>query len=358
MTRTETNFRLLNETILENIEVLLDYFDITYSVLPNRISCSCPLHNSSRDNSCSIFTNGLGNYVCWTRHCESVYGKYPINFIHGLMRREVNSTRLPDAIKLISDITKKDFSTPVSINKETLIFNSFNKEEKIRQNNILCSRDYVLKTLRMPCEYFINRGFSEKTLRKFDVGLSCIKQNDMYMRAVVPVYDDSGTNMIGCLGRSIYEECPICELYHNKDSKCPSSGIEYKNASKWINSKNFVSGSCLYNIWRAKEFCRKTDNLHLVEGTGDVWKMSEAGYDDCVSIFGCNFTDQHFRIIETLGITNITIILDNDDAGKVAQEKIVKKLSMYYNIKQPILTEKDLGSTPIEKIKEIIECTY
>jgi 5S rRNA maturation endonuclease (ribonuclease M5) len=367
--RTETtpkesvDFLRLNESIALNIERILDYFNIDYITYPNRVSLSCPIHNSDRPESLNVFTSGnqsIGNFMCWTNHCEADVGRGAINLIRKIMENKAGGpVGMRQVISKIEHITGVTCPIEVAVSKDVRCFNSLIAKLNTNvETKILATRDYVRKNLTTPAEYYIKRGYSAETLKFFDVGL-CIKRGqEMFMRVTVPVYDITGKYLIGCVGRSINPECVLCGRYHAINRACPTNMTEEKWSRKWINSSGFNTGNHLYNLWNAAELAKEKQRLVLVEGQGDVWRLHEAGIDNAVGLFGCKLTDNQFELIESLGITDIYVALDIDEEGLKARQKVIDRLSMYYNIHEISLTSKDVGDMSISDIhlnfKELI----
>jgi len=353
------NYTELNEVIALNIEQFLEFYNIEYTTYPNRIAFPCPIHKSDRKESLTVFTSGstsVGNFVCWTNHCENEIGRGVVNLIKYLVKEKYGNSSMRKVLEQVELITGNKCPTELSLNKDIRNFN--NLVSKINTNietKILATREYVKQNLTIPAEYYINRGFSSKTLEHFDVG-TCVKRGqEMFMRVVVPVYDKTGQFLIGCVGRSINPECVLCGRYHLKNRACPSNNIEERWSRKWINSSNFSTGNYLYNLWNAFNPAREKQKLILVEGQGDVWKLHEAEIPNAVGLFGNQLTDNQFSIIESLGVTDIYIALDMDEEGLKARTRIIDKLQMYYNIHEIELTHKDVGDMPISDIKSIFK---
>lgn len=357
----QINFRALNEMISQNIDLFLAHFAIEYAAYQNRIALSCPMHESSRQESLTIFTSGSetsGNYVCWTNHCELEHGKGVFNLIKFMLEKK-QGKKVPifEAVDFIEKICNKKCDTISATNTDEMKFNNFVKSisNKSHDVKIVATREYVQKTLTIPAQYYINRGYQISTLKEFDIGFCNTKGQSMFMRVVVPIYEITGQFMIGCVGRSINEKCSICEKYHFKNKMCPSTPIEERWASKWINSSGFQSGNHLYNMWNAAPVVRDTQKIILVEGPGDVWKMHEAGFKNVVGLFGCRLTENQFELIESLGAMDVYLALDNDEAGQKAKEKIGKRLAGLYNVHEVSFSKKDIGDTDIEELQSIFK---
>lgn len=195
----------------------------------------------------------------------------------------------------------------------------------------------------------MDRGYNATTLNYFDVGLCVTKGSGAYMRATVPVYDDTGKYLIGYVARSINKKCDLCNTYHYYKHPCPRNPTELSFSRKWKNSEGFYSGSTLYNIWNIKG-----DSVVIVEGCGDVWRLYEAGCNSAVGLLGCNISKIQVKKLVEKRVSNIVLCLDNDVAGQEAVSKIVKQLDMYFNIEVIIPKEKDIGDSQIEKIQQLL----
>jgi DNA primase len=134
-------------------------------------------------------------------------------------------------------------------------------------------------------------------------------------------------------GRSRYDECKKCGMYHNLDIPCPEKG--HPDFTKWKNSPDFNCSEVLYNLWSARQNIMDTNTIVLVEGAGDVWRLEERGIKNSLGMFGLDLTEQQMSILESSWCMNIVLATDNDKAGKKAVKNLEKKLSRMYNIYIP-----------------------
>ena len=81
---------------------------------------------------------------------------------------------------------------------------------------------------------------------RYDIGFSFKRTDELFMRTVVPVYNDE-FKLIGRLGRSLFIQCPICNKYHAENRMCPTNKVEEMWAAKWRNSQGFNTGNYFYN---------------------------------------------------------------------------------------------------------------
>jgi len=329
---------ILCQKLSERIEDILDFFGIEYDQYDNRISAACPIHGGDKADALTIFTSGdnvVGNWYCWTNHCEKEYVNTMLGFIRGVMSqredREVGFVEVVNFACEFIDLGLDDMKIDVEhMEKSSFIACASNllKESKPAPKGV--PREMVRQGLQRPVDFYLKRGYLEKTLDAFDVGI-CVNSNKlMYNRIVVPVYDDSHQYMVGCVGRSLEEN--------------PST-------QKWINSKGFNSGAHLYNYWAAKERVSATETIILVEGQGDVWRLWEAGVRNVVGIFGCHLTDYQQISIEKSGALNIVVLTDNDEAGRKAASSIKEKCGRLFNLHFPTLMKKDVGDMSVSEIE-------
>tara|TARA_R100000808_G_scaffold2804_3_gene10543 strand:- start:67434 stop:68510 length:1077 start_codon:yes stop_codon:yes gene_type:complete len=330
---------ILCQKLSERVEEILDFFGIEYEQYDNRIAAACPIHDGDKTDALTIFTSGdnvVGNWYCWTNHCEKEYVNTMLGFIRGVMsQRADREVSFIEAVNFACELVEIDLDN-VKVDREHIEKTAFvacasNLLKKSKPTPKGISRDVVRQGLQRPVDFYLKRGFLEETLDTFDVGI-CINSNKlMYNRVVVPVYDDSHQYMVGCVGRSLEDN--------------PST-------QKWINSKGFNSGAHLYNYWMAKKEISRTETIVLVEGQGDVWRLWEAGIRNAVGMFGCHLTDYQQISIEKSGAMNIVVLTDNDEAGIKAASSIKEKCGRLFNLHFPQLPKKDVGDMSTDEIEE------
>lgn len=101
---------------------------------------------------------------------------------------------------------------------------------------------------------------------------------------------------------------------------------------KYINSTDsivFHKKNVVYNINNAKKQANKDKLIYLVEGQFDVAAMTAHGYTNTVAISGTAFTNEQLRdILKAVGENgNIVLLLDDDEAGQKAANKIFREHS-------------------------------
>ena len=316
----------------DRIPELLDSLKIDHSQFENRITFPCPVHGGDNTEGACIFTDGdssKGNWVCWTHSCEKDHGKNIIGFIKGVLSyKQGKEVSFYTAVNYCLSFLNKTLIDIVEEKIPESIYNS-NKLIEIltRQPDKIDSiipRDKIIESLVIPSKYYIERGFKEETLIAFDVGECYNSNRQMFNRAVVPVYNQD-FQYVGCVGRAT-----------NENTK-----------PKWFNSKGFKKSCYLYGLWITKPFIQKTSTIVLVEGQGDVWRLYESGIKNCAGIFGSDLSEDQLINLEQLGVMNIVILTDNDEAGQKAAQGIIQKGNRRFNYFTPKISKKDIGEMSV-----------
>lgn len=345
----------LAKRIVELTPDILDSMNIKYRVYQNRIAMSCPVHCGDNSHGCCIFTTGLetvGNWRCWTHQCEKKHGNNIIGFYQGVLS-SVNKE--PVSYKSCVDwlVKRTSYTGDEKCNMELWNFAKFVEKREIAEDSPKCDRATIRRYLKMPVKYYVDRGYKEETLDKYDVGLCNIRGHEMNMRIVVPVYNND-MKVVGCVGRTTAPKCETCNKFHTKERKCPSNRLEEKWAAKWINSSDFKAENTLYNMWYADKYIKKCGIAILVEGQGDVWRLEESNIRISLGMFKNVISDnQRTRLID-LGVRNAVILTDNDEAGEKGRLSIEESLERYMKVHHVRTKQKDIGDMSTESIRELL----
>ena len=206
------------------------------------------------------------------------------------------------------------------------------------------------RTVGLP--YFVERGFREDIIRKFQLGYSINKRNDLYQSALEQGFNKSylfktglvyeredGTAADRFWGRVIF---PV----HTLSGKIVAFGGRIlgkkDKAAKYVNSPEseiYHKSNELYGIFFAKQAIVKADKCYLVEGYTDVISMHQTGVENVVASSGTSLTQGQIRLIRRF-TNNITVIYDGDSAGiKAAIRGIDMLLEQGMNVKIVLLPE-------------------
>ena len=200
--------------------------------------------------------------------------------------------------------------------------------------------------------YFVERGFREDIIRKFQLGYSLEKRDDLYQTAIQSGYKEDYLIKTGLVAR--YENDMVADRFrgrmifpvHTISGKVVAFGgrILRKNekAAKYVNSPEsaiYHKSRELYGIYFTKQAIAKADKCFLVEGYTDVISMYQAGVENVVASSGTALTPGQINMIRRI-TNNITVIYDGDAAGiKAAIRGIDLLLEEGMNVKVVLLPE-------------------
>jgi replicative DNA helicase len=99
-----------------------------------------------------------------------------------------------------------------------------------------------------------------------------------------------------------------------------------KSLPKYINSSSdsplYRKREILYGLHVGKAPAVK-NGLIIVEGYADWISLQEIGIKNCAAVCGTALTKEHIHLLTGLGISKITICLDNDDGGNLGTLRIL-----------------------------------
>ncbi|WP_246556414.1 DNA primase [Desulfonema magnum] len=86
---------------------------------------------------------------------------------------------------------------------------------------------------------------------------------------------------------------------------------------KYLNSPEtplYKKSRSLYGLHRAKQKCRQSDAVYLVEGYLDVLSLHKHGIENAVATLGTALTPEHIRLLRGYA-RKMTLVYDSDEAG-------------------------------------------
>jgi len=338
------------------LDEILPKIGISYKVNGNRLYGCCPVHSGNNPQAWTMYPDGHttpGIWQCFTRQCHVKHGHYLLDLIVAIkVKYEVGYTKR-DAIDWLChemgfpsiDAVPLPDSYESYRRKERTRDYYFTLDQRTERPKGSMNRYEFRNMVEMPAPYYVKRGFSPESLTHFDVGYS-----KRINRVIVPVYDEDFKHTIGFVGRSVFDKCEKCQLWHSPDSHCPTLSMDQIRASKWINIQNFETGQTLYNIWHAKQTIAATQTAVLVEGPPDVWRLHEAGIKNAVAMFGLDIGDEQIVQLMMNRTANVIILTDNDEAGINAAKCLREKLHKTFRLYFPTIVAKDIGDENLDQV--------
>lgn len=175
--------------------------------------------------------------------------------------------------------------------------------------------------------YFKERGFTEDTIRKFQLGYALSEwsaftdltlksgyKEEFLEKTGLTIKNDSGKKYDRFRGRVMF---PI----HNLSGRVIGFGGRVlkkdEKTAKYVNSPEseiYHKSQSLYGIYFAKKAIVQRDNCYLVEGYTDVISLHQSGIENVVASSGTSLTVEQIRLIGRY-TKNVTVLYDGDAAG-------------------------------------------
>lgn len=327
-----------------NIQTILEYYGL--KIVKDK--CNCPFHNDSHP-SMSIHRN-KGIAKCFS--CGA--GGNAISFIQKY-ENEVNHNNISvtDAMKKAIEIQGLNIIIP---SNNTPLTEEQKKVQKL--NNILKEAITIsennLKVNNIECQnalkYLQNRNLSTDIIKQFHIGFNVGTDNIMNNLLSkysledlikVGIAKDSGNGYVDVFSNRI--TIPIFD--NNGNPVGFGARVTDNNAKpKYLNTKEtelFNKSNLLFNYHNAKYYA-KNDELIVVEGYMDVISAKAMKMDNVVGAMGTAITKEHINLIKKLKC-ELTLCLDNDDAGRDAMIRIIPEL-LKAKIKVNVLDISKLGN--------------
>jgi DNA primase len=216
--------------------------------------------------------------------------------------------------------------------------------------------------------YFKERGFSEETIKAFDLGYSLDEWDSLLKTATQVGHKQEMLEKAGLIvsrerkdGTRHYDRFRGRVMFpiHNLSGRVIAFGARLLKTNpevsqpKYLNSPEtpiYHKSDVLYGIYQAKQQIRQDDNCYLVEGYTDVISLYQAGIQNAVASSGTSLTTEQIKLIARY-TKNVTVLFDGDPAGlKASFRGIDMILEGGLNVKAVVLPE---GEDPDSYVRKL-----
>lgn len=208
--------------------------------------------------------------------------------------------------------------------------------------------------LSVGLSYFRKRGFTDATVKKFQLGYCPSKGDAFSTEALRAGYKEQFITDTGLgikretggwydrfAGRVIF---PV----HSISGRIIAFGGRTlrtdKNTAKYLNSPEsavYSKSHSLYGLYQAKNAVTRENYCILVEGYTDVLQMHQSGVENVVASSGTSLTTDQIKLISRF-THNVTVIYDGDTAGiKASLRGIDMILKEGLNVRVVLLPPED-----------------
>lgn len=338
---------MFSSTELQEIRNSVDIVDVVSSYLNltahgKNYFGVCPFHDDHSPSMCVSKEKQI--YTCFV--CGATGNIF--QFI-----KEYENISFAEAVKKVATIggieVKIDEMKPLK--KESVLYDIYNLTNKLYQLNLNTTKGIAAK------EYLKNRGINDETIKEFGIGLSLIKGN-IYEALVKKGFDNKDILKSGLAtenGYDLYRNRIMFPLWDLNGKVVGFSGRIFngEDAPKYINSREteiFKKGELLYNYHRARNECRRKNEVIIMEGFMDVISAYTHGITNVVAAMGTAITSSNAHLISRMA-KNIILCFDGDDAGIMAANACTNELLKLDVFPSIVVLDKTKGKDPDEYIK-------
>jgi len=173
--------------------------------------------------------------------------------------------------------------------------------------------------------YFRERGFTDKTIRKFALGYALDQNNAFTERAKAAGHQEDhlltlGLTKEGNYGKYDFFRGRVIFPIRNVSGRCIAFAgrtLKSDNKVKYINSPEselYDKSKTLYGLYEGKQNIIREDKCFLVEGYTDVISLHQAGIEYAVASSGTSLTAEQAKLIKRY-TKNVSVLYDGDKAG-------------------------------------------
>lgn len=304
----------------------------------------CPFHNERTPS----FSVSKSKGICKCFSCGK--GGSPVNFLMELEQMSYN-----DALRYLA----KKYHIEIKEHEMT----EAEREAATERESMLAVNEFALQHFEnninntddgrdIGLSYFHERGINDVSIKRFRLGYSLDKRDDLLLSAKAKGYNEKYLVNTGlCIqneGGKIYDRFKGRVMYPILGISGKVLGFggrtlrKDKDVAKYVNSPESIiyrKSYELYGLYQAKQAIVKKDKCILVEGYMDVISMSQSGIENVVASSGTSLTEGQIRLIHRF-TENVTVIYDSDPAGiKASLRGIDMLLAEGLNIKVMLLPE-------------------
>ena len=304
----------------------------------------CPFHNERTPS----FSVSKSKGICKCFSCGK--GGSPVNFLMELEQMSYN-----DALRYLA----KKYHIEIKEHEMT----EAEREAATERESMLAVNEFALQHFEnninntddgrdIGLSYFHERGINDVSIKRFRLGYSLDKCDDLLSSAKAKGYNEKYLVNTGlCIqneGGKIYDRFKGRVMYPILGISGKVLGFggrtlrKDKDVAKYVNSPESIiyrKSYELYGLYQAKQAIVKKDKCILVEGYMDVISMSQSGIENVVASSGTSLTEGQIRLIHRF-TENVTVIYDSDPAGiKASLRGIDMLLAEGLNIKVMLLPE-------------------
>lgn len=300
----------------------------------------CPFH----DEKTPSFTVSPSKNICKCFGCGK--GGDPVRFI-----MEHEKISFPEAIRFLAQKYRIELEETESSAEEL--------QQKQLTDSLYIINDfaagYFTQVLferqegrSIGLSYFKERGYTEATIKKFQLGYTTAEPDDFTKKAIEKKFNEDNLKLLGLTTKTgnDFFRSRVMFTIHNLSGKIIAFAGRTLSADKkqpkYINSPEspvYNKRNILFGMYFAKDSIRKNDECIIVEGYTDVITLHQSGIENVVASSGTSLTKEQIKLIQRF-TPHIKIIYDGDSAGiNAALRGLDLVLELNMNVKLVLLPD-------------------
>lgn len=243
----------------------------------------------------------------------------------------------------------------------TNIENAKDTDADVLPNKILEGPAFPLK-LDVSHPYLKQRGFSQRLLKEFGIGFETRKSALMAGRICFPIHNKNGALVAYC-GRWANDENFVDHKGQKQDRYKLPTGFKkqlelynlHRVTAKFPDAKTIILVEGFWSVLRLHSLTRSVKGKTKVKlkaktniKTNTKSKPLVTGIPT-VGLMGLTISMPQIELLKERGFENIVVMLDGDEEGRKATQRLVCELSKYFFVKDANLPD---GSKPDDVAKE------
>ncbi len=274
----------------------------------------CPFHDDRSPSLCVSPEKQI--YTCFSCHATGSVFTFLTNY---------ENITFAEALQYLGEkvgVDTKNIHIKKQNPKYQQYYDLYDLTVKYYQNNLSTKLGETARS------YLEKRGITEEIIKEFQIGLSLRGIDDLTKLLILKKYDLTDLNIMGLSNgdHDVYSNRIMFPLYDPNGRVVAFSGRVYasEDSNKYVNTKEtpiFVKGDCLYHYHIAKQECRISKSVIVMEGFMDVIRASTIGIKNTIALMGTALTNEQIRLIKRLS-NQIILCLDGDKPGRNAAYKI------------------------------------
>ncbi len=192
--------------------------------------------------------------------------------------------------------------------------------------------DYYHKELlasKEPLAYLHKRGLDDSFIERFQIGFAP-SPGQLISHLHKAEFDNGTLETVGLIknGREFFRERILFPICNGSGSIIGFSGrkfLEETFGGKYVNTPDtplFHKSKILFGFHHSRRRMAKEKRALIVEGQIDALRLIHAGLDKTVAGQGTAFGEPQVEELASLGIREVHLAMDGDNAGRIAALKI------------------------------------